>query len=114
MSRVFEIFPYDHQGMLVFDDATTGLDKEPFVQGTPEILYSLCELVRIQNPEKGFTLKFSGEKFDGFQIEAKRVREENGGNWYLVNGHEGWLCPALFKYFSEAPDHLYFSVAPLP
>jgi len=20
---------------------------------------------------------------------------------------EGWLCPALFKYFSEAPKHIY-------
>ena len=114
MSRVFEIFPYDHQGMLVFDDVSVGLDKEPFVQGTPEILYSLCDLVGIQNPKDGFSLKFSEEDFDGFQIEAKRVREENGGNWYLVNGHEGWLCPALFKYFSEAPDHLYIAVAPLP
>ena len=114
MSRVFEIFPYDHRGSLVFDDASVNLEKEPLVQGTPEILYSLCALVNVENPKAGFSLKFSGEKFDGFQIEAKRVREENGGNWYLVGDEEGWLCPALFKYFTSAPNKLYFAVAPLP
>ena len=111
-NKVQELYPYDYFGMLVFDDASVGLDKEPFVQGVPEIIYALCEAVGVKNPQKGFTLKFSHEKFDGFQVEAKRLREESGGNWYLVNGHEGWLCPALFKYFLEAPDRLYFSVAP--
>jgi hypothetical protein len=24
---------------------------------------------------------------------------------------EGWLCPALFKYFPEAPEEIYVSVA---
>lgn len=114
MSRVFQIFPFSHQGMLVFDDVSCCLDKEPFVQNTDLILLDLCSLNGIEQPEKGFSLKFSESSFEGFQIEAKHVREENGGNWYLVNGHEGWLCPALFKYFPEAPDHLYIAVAPLP
>jgi hypothetical protein len=27
---------------------------------------------------------------------------------------EGWLCPALFRYFEEAPKALYAQVKPLP
>ena len=114
MAKIYEIYPFDHHGTLVFDDVSLGLDKEPFVQNTDLILLDICSLNGIEQPEKGFSLKFSESSFEGFQIEAKHVREENGGNWYLVNGHEGWLCPALFKYFPEAPEKIYFAVAPLP
>ena len=27
-------------------------------------------------------------------------------------GGEGWLCPALLKYFAEPPKELYFQVEP--
>ena len=113
MSRVFEIFPYDHQGMLVFDDASVNLEKEPFVQGTPEILYSLCALVNVENPKLGFSLKFSDEKFDGFQAVALKVALENGGCTYQFGDATGWLCPMLYKYFVEAPEKIYFKVGPL-
>lgn len=31
------------------------------------------------------------------------------GMWYFAPSldMEGWLCPALFKYFDEAPTKLY-------
>jgi len=31
-----------------------------------------------------------------------------GGNWYFCPqlNMEGWLCPALFRYFGEAPKRL--------
>ena len=25
---------------------------------------------------------------------------------------EGWLCPALFKYFDQAPERIYAQVKP--
>ena len=114
MANIYEIYPFDHNGILVFDDASVGLDKEPFVQGTPEILYSLCDLVDIQNPKDGFSLKFSEEDFDGFQAVALKVALENGGCTYQIGDATGWLCPMLYKYFVEAPEKIYFKVAPLP
>jgi len=32
-----------------------------------------------------------------------------GGNWYGSEDSpmEGWLCPALFRYFEKAPAELY-------
>jgi hypothetical protein len=37
------------------------------------------------------------------------VREEAGGNAYRWSEHglEGWLCPALLKYFDTAPTELW-------
>jgi hypothetical protein len=37
------------------------------------------------------------------------VAQEYGGNWYRwgAKNMDGWLCPALFKYFSEAPKKIY-------
>ena len=66
-----------------------------------------CE--RLDNPAKGFTLLFSIQPFPGFELELDWVRPELGGNWYVSNalGMEGWLCPALFKYFESAPAKIY-------
>lgn len=114
MAKIYEIYPFDHHGILVFDDASVGLDKEPFVQGTPEILYSLCDLVGVKDPHKGFSLKFSEEEFDGFQAVALKVALENGGCTYQFGDAFGWLCPMLYKYFVVAPEKIYFKVAPLP
>jgi hypothetical protein len=37
------------------------------------------------------------------------VKEEYDGYWYRVEDQsaEGWLCPALFKYFETAPETIY-------
>jgi hypothetical protein len=32
----------------------------------------------------------------------------------LVDEIEGWLCPALFKYFESAPRELYGRAEPRP
>jgi hypothetical protein len=42
------------------------------------------------------------------------MREEFGGNWYRTAGGqaEGWLCPALLRYFDGAPDALYVRAEP--
>ncbi len=101
------IEPYWYQGTWVFDDESAGLDKEPFVQGVPEMI---DELVKdIPNARSGFILLFSSVPFPGYQVELTRVKEEYGGHWYRVKNTsvEGWLCPALFKYFETAPETIY-------
>ncbi len=72
-------------------------------------LVSLASLVCIPNSDKGFKLLFSGNPFPGYQAQLVWVREEYGGHWYRwePQNMEGWLCPALFKYFSEAPKIIY-------
>ena len=58
---------------------------------------------------------FSPAPFPGYQKAFQLDREEFGGNWYRCDNPptEGWLCPALFKYFDEAPKTLYARAEPL-
>lgn len=73
------IEPYWHQDTWVFDDASVGLDKEPFVQSIPEMIDVLVK--DIPNARSGFVLLFSSQPFAGYQVELTRVREEYGGHW---------------------------------
>ncbi|MFM9849829.1 MAG: DUF6717 family protein [Hyphomicrobiaceae bacterium] len=104
------IFPYRHNGLWVFDDEATGLVREPFVFGVPEMIDQIVE--KIPGAEQGFQLLFSASPFPGYQDELTWVREEYEGNWYRWDkaGIEGWLCPALFKYFEAAPPKIYVAV----
>lgn len=68
----------------------------------------------IPDAESGFRLLFSASPFPGYTIRLEWRRPEYGGNWYYCAdlGVEGWLCPALFKYFDVAPPELYARVGP--
>lgn len=106
------IAPYWSFGTWVFDDPTTGLVREPFVSGVPEVLSDL--VANIPNARSGFRLIFSARAFPGYQARFVRTRREFGGTWYQAeDGREGWLCPALFKYFEEAPDEIFARAEPL-
>lgn len=106
------IEPYWYQDTWVFDDASKGLDKEPFVQGIPDMIDYLVK--DIPNARSGFILLFSSQPFAGYQAELTPVREENGGCWYNVKdlGAEGWLCPALLRYFDAPPEAIYVKAEP--
>ncbi len=54
------------------------------------------------------------EPFPGHTLKFDWVRPEWSGNVYRASGldMEGWLCPALFKYFTQAPPELYVKVEP--
>ena len=111
-NAIMVISPYWYEGTWVFDDETTGLQREPFVAGVPEMV---DELVRdIPDARRGFRLTFSDQSFPGAQAEGSWVREEMGGNWYKTDltDTEGWLCPALFKYFDRAPQKIYVRADP--
>ena len=101
------IAPYRHAGTWVFDDPGRGLSKEPFVAGIPELIDKL--VADIPNADKGFRLIFSAQEFPGFDDRLAWKRKDASGNWYYSETFkaEGWLCPALFKYFKEAPRTIY-------
>jgi hypothetical protein len=113
-NSILAIAPYLWTGLWVFDDPAVGLTKEPFVAGMPEIIDAAVK--DIPNAEHGFVLLFSAGPFPGAAVELQWVREDGGGNWYreVKSGREGWLCPALFKYFDNAPPKLYAQPKPKP
>ena len=112
MNTIMIIFPYKIEDIWVFDDEKVGLIQEPFVSGADVILDKLTH--HIPNADKGVKLLFSESKFPGFQEELDWVRSEHGGNWYEIKSlnMEGWLCPAMFKYFVDAPKKIFLEIKP--
>ena len=112
MNAISVLFPYKHEGMWVFDDPDVGLRKEPFVFGIDEMIGRL--VANIPNADAGFRLLFSQTPFPGHTVKLEWRREEYGGNWYYCPQFEmeGWLCPALFKYFDKAPSELFGKAEP--
>jgi hypothetical protein len=112
MNAISVLYPYKYEDMWVFDDPDVDLRREPFVAGIDEMITRL--VANIPNAEKGFRLLFSPTPFPGYTVKLEWRREEYGGNWYFSQqfGMEGWLCPALFKYFDKAPPELYGKAEP--
>ncbi|MEN9734569.1 MAG: hypothetical protein RLZ45_2564 [Verrucomicrobiota bacterium] len=114
MNAITLLQPYQHAGMWVFDDPDKGLTKEPFVAGIDEMINRMT--AAIPDAAGGFRLLFSPTPFPGFTVQLQWRREEHGGNWYHCRelDMEGWLCPALFRYFAAAPAELYARIEPRP
>jgi hypothetical protein len=94
-------------GGWIFDDPAVGLSREPFVSGIDTMIDGLA--AQIPNAEKGFRLLFSATPFPGYAVKLAWRREEYGGNCYYSPelDMEGWLCPALLRYFDKAPPEMY-------
>ena len=107
MNALSVIFPYKLQEVWVFDDPIKGLVREPFISGADKILDILAE--HIPNAADGFKIVFSARPFPGYTARFVWVRAEYEGNWYRwpERQMEGWLCPALLKYFESPPKEIF-------
>jgi hypothetical protein len=103
------IHPYKWEGLWVFDDERAGLDREPFVEGADTIIEKALAMKSIPEAEKGFRLLFSAGPFPNYDLKLEWLRQGEGGNWYRAENleMEGWLCPALLKYFEAPPTEIY-------
>ena len=112
-NAIMMIAPYRHSGTWVFDDPAAGLKREPFVAGVPEMIDVLVK--DVPNAESGFRLLFSARPFPGHQKKLTWLRGSMGGNYYKLADPptEGWICPAMFKYYREAPKELYVKAEPI-
>ncbi|MBX3540262.1 MAG: hypothetical protein KF735_21660, partial [Chelatococcus sp.] len=101
---------YKHFGMWVFDDAEVGLKQEPFVAGADSLIDFAT--AGIPDAARGFVMVFSAAAFPGHQYTLEWRRAEGDGNVYY-NGEfrqEGWLCPALLRYFDRPPARIYVQI----
>lgn len=111
MNTLNVIKPYKWETIWAFDDEDKGLKAEPLVEGADTLL----DLVTGGADE--CKIMFASGPFPShqFMIELKgpnMVNDEEYGNFYHSPTHEHdlWLCPALLKYFDEAPDKIYVKV----
>jgi hypothetical protein len=101
-------------GTWVFDDPRVGLVREPFVAGIPEMMDVL--IADIPNAKDGFRLLFSANPFPDYQKKLTWLLGGMDGNYYMLDDPpmEGWICPAMFKYYDEPPRELYVKAEPKP
>ena len=112
VNALLVIAPYKYEGAWVFDDPAVGLSREPFIAGIDTMIDKA--VADIPNAEKGFRAIFSASPFPGANWKLEWRREESGGNWYYSDRFkmEGWLWPALLKYFPTAPREIYVNIEP--
>ena len=113
-NAISAIYPYKSEGFWVFDDDRVGLVQEPFISGADVIIDRFVE--GIPGAEDGFRLVFSRYEFPGHDAKFTWIREDGSGNWYRHDDSdmEGWLCPALLKYFDAPPKEIYAKFEPKP
>jgi hypothetical protein len=106
-NAIMTIAPYRFNGTWVFDDDRFGLVREPFVAGVPKMIDAL--VADIPAAEKGFRLTFSANEFPTYQKKLVWLRGDRQGNYYRLDDPpmEGWICPALFKFYEKPPAELY-------
>jgi hypothetical protein len=112
MNAINVIAPYRYLDMWVFDDPRVGLSAEPFVGGADTMIDQIT--AHLPNAEDGFVMVFSAYPFPGSDYRLEWLREERGGNVYHSADleAEGWLCPALLRYFDGAPNEIYVQIKP--
>lgn len=125
------IYPYLLKGAAwVFDDERHRLKEEAFILGTDEVIARIVKAKAIQNAAEGVALTFGDGPLD-HDVELKWITPAEAakerhyavdwlprvGNWYrgMVFEQEMvcWICPALFLYFSDAPNWIYVKVESL-
>lgn len=106
-NAIMVVAPYRYNGTWVFDDEAVGLKREPFVAGVPAMIDVLVK--DIPEADGGFRLLFSANPFPGHQKTLTWVRGDSLGNYYKLDDPplEGWLCPAMFRYYKAPPKALY-------
>jgi Family of unknown function (DUF6717) len=106
-NAILVIAPYWYNGTWVFDDEAAGLKREPFVAGVPEMIDVLVK--EIPDARSGFRLLFAASPFPGYQKKLTWLRGDMGGNYYRLEEPpmEGWICPAMFRYYKTAPKNHY-------
>lgn len=111
-NAIMVIAPYRYNGTWVFDDDAVGLRREPFVAGVPQMIDALVK--DIPDAKGGFRLLFSANPFPGSQKKLTWVRGDALGNYYRLDDPpmEGWICPAMFRYYKTPPRSLYVRAEP--
>ena len=113
-NSIMKINAYKHEGQWVFDDKDRDLVKEPFVAGADTLLDI------ISGKDNAVNLIFSANDFPKVTHVINRVGKSagsyGGGTDYVFEAPgitlPVWLCPALFKFFEEAPETIYVCATP--
>lgn len=118
-NSIFPLYAYRHHGMWVFDDEATGLVKEPFVSGA-DILFDHMAGRHLDGTNTEVSIAFSTTPMPGYDVSFTLTGADgHDGHYYKVTEFVGdedmvgfpfWLCPALLKYYPQAPKNVYIKI----
>ena len=131
MNQISVILPYRYEGGWAFDDDATGLFREPFIAGADIAIEKIVDQLGIKGDKIKMT--FSAGEFPGYyaKLEHSTSDIDLGGDFYRIKQFDRdddlddeaagymsgnficWLCPALLKYFNNAPKEIYVKVEEL-
>ena len=65
----------------------------------------------IPDADKGFRFDLLAKPFPDFQKKLTWLHGDSEGNTYKLDDPplEGWICPALFKYYDKPPAELFLA-----
>jgi hypothetical protein len=113
-NSVFVLYPKRSTfGIWAFDDEMRGLKNEPFVGETNNLLDKMAiESGYDLNDNPQVALLFAATEFPDYQCDLNLIETSPTGTTYRdqISGIYPWLCPAMFKYFPEAPEKMYGAV----
>ena len=116
------IIPYRHNGGWAFDDQRTGLVAEQLIGGADTLMDRLVKYWESDGTVTKMGLRFSDEPSGHFRLAKVGVRT-SGTEYKLTNapcifddaiGHIVWLSPTLERFLGNAPDEIFFMLAPWP
>ena len=94
----------------IFDDERLGIVKEPFVEGTSEMIDSLIpeEEWGDEHVVTASDYALKGEYYLTFLIDFDK--ETSWSTYHCLGFGQHKLCPVLLKYFEEPPQDIYFMI----
>lgn len=113
-NALITLFPFKCKGVWLFNDKAVGLQNEAFILGIDDMINRLTRFV--PNAENGFRLTISSNPFPNYMIVLERREKASRGRWYYCPHYkmDGWLCPALFRYFWTSPKRIYARADEIP
>jgi hypothetical protein len=100
---------YKDHGVWMFDDADKGIEREPFVDGSTELIdFILEEFGFPTTGQPPVEVEFGLERTHPEMVEIRKV-EDTGDDWALYEYKEnrGALCPVTLVYLGSHPDRFF-------
>lgn len=92
----------------MFDDAGRGIEREPFVDGSTELIDFILEEFGFPTGGEPVVVEFGLDRTHPDMVEIRKI-EDMGDDWarYEYKGRQGALCPVTLVYLGSHPDRFF-------
>lgn len=97
----------DHE-IWMFDDAAQGIECEPFVDGSTELIDYILEEFGLPTVGEPVVVEFGLKRTHPDMVEIRKLKD-TGDDWalYEYKDRQGALCPVTLLYLGSHPERFY-------